>query len=300
MNRITSIGEILFDVYPDCRTLGGASFNFLFHIRKLTGKGHFVSRIGDDTEGKEIIAFLKRNDIPVDYIQMDSVHPTGESIATLNEIKVPSWEIKTQTAYDFIEPAVEIENLIKNDTDCLYFGTLAQRHIVSKDTIHKFFKMKIKYFCDLNIRQNFYTDNLIRECINTADVLKLNIDELHLVNNIILKKKFDRDETSKRLLEEFHLDVLCVTHGDQGADIFRGNEHNHFIAKIDNVIDTVGAGDAYAAILCIGYLKNWDIYKINKVASDFAGEIVKINGALPSNPEFYEKYKEIINDKSLQ
>lgn len=294
MNRITSIGEILYDLYPDCKTLGGASFNFLFHIRKLTGKGNFVSRIGDDDEGKEIIAFLKRNDIPVDYIQKDSFHPTGESLATLNEIKVPSWEIKTKTAYDFIEPTVEIKNLIKHETDCLYFGTLAQRHKVSRDTIHKFFKLKIKYFCDLNIRQNFYTENLIRECIDTADVLKLNIEELHLVNDIILKKKFNRNETSKRLLEKFQLDILCVTNGDQGANIFRGDDYNHYKVKIDNVIDTVGAGDAYAAILCIGYLKNWNIEKINKIASEFAGEIVKINGALPSKPVFYEKYKEIV------
>lgn len=294
MNRITSIGEILFDVYPECKTLGGAPFNFLYHIKKLTGEGNFVSRIGNDDEGKEILHFLKSNDFSTDYIQIDSAHPTGESIASLDEIKIPSWEIKKDTAYDFIEMTEDIKHLIENETDCLYFGTLAQRKMVSRKTIQNFFDYRLKYFCDLNIRQNFYSENLVRECISAADVLKLNIDELRLINDLILKKKFNARETPERLLEEFKFKILCVTHGEKGAEIFSKNEHNYFKTKIANVVDTVGAGDAYAAILCIGYLKNWDIGKINKIASEFAGEIVKINGALPVDPDLYEKYKEII------
>lgn len=295
MKRITSIGEILFDVYPGCKTIGGAPFNFLYHIKKLTGTGNFVSRIGNDDNGKEIIKFLRSNGISIEYTQIDPIHPTGISLAALDALKIPTWEIKTDTAYDFIQATAETKNLIENETDCLYFGTLAQRNIISRKTIQKFFNLDLRYFCDLNVRQNFYTESLIKECISAADILKINIDELHLINELILKKKFDAADTPRRILEEFNLKIICVTYGEDGANIFRGSEYSHFKVKIKNVVDTVGAGDAYAAILCIGYHRNWDIGKINKIASEFAGEIIKINGALPADSELYEKYKEIID-----
>ena len=87
-----------------------------------------------------------------------------------------------------------------------------------------------------------------------------------------------------------------MTYGDDGAIIYKGENHNHYKLKAGNVVDTVGAGDAYAAILCIGYLQNWDIERTNKIASEFAGEIIKINGALPDELSLYEKYKLIINE----
>ncbi len=296
MIRVTSIGEILFDVYPKLRTLGGASFNFIYHYIKLTGQGNFVSRIGEDDRGQEILDFISKNQLPVNYIQTDPVHPTGESIAILDQNKIPSWKIKSGTAYDYIELEDELLKLIKENTDCLYFGTLAQRNIRTRETIHHFFGQGLKYFCDLNIRQNFYTEDLIRACIEACDVLKLNIEELHLVNTLLLNNNFDSYETPKRLMNEYSIRQLCVTHGGEGAVIYEGDRNSIYKLVIEDVIDTVGAGDAYAAILCIGYLKGWDIEKTNETASNFAGEIVKINGALPEDSSLYDKYKEIVNE----
>ncbi len=296
MNRVTAIGEILFDVYPYSKTLGGASFNFIFHVIKLTGNGNFVSRIGQDTNGKEILKFIAENNLPGDFIQTDPIHPTGESIALLDNNKVPTWQIKTGTAYDYIEKNEEVEKLINEKTDCLYFGTLAQRNITTRETIHHFFNRDKKYFCDLNIRQNFYTTDLIRDCIKACNVLKLNIEELQLVNTLLLDKNFDINETPKRLINEYSIDRLCVTYGDQGAVIFEGSQSSNYRLKVDNVIDTVGAGDAYAAVLCIGYLNRWDIEKTNELASRFAGEIVRINGAIPNDSALHNKYKELINE----
>ena len=296
MQQVTSIGEILFDVYPDGKTLGGASFNFIYHVIKLTGEGSFVSRVGNDDEGNSVLEFLKKNKISTDFVQVDEKHPTGESIASLNDQKIPDWKIKTGTAYDFIELTDEVESLVTNKTDCLYFGTLAQRDLTTRKTIHHFFKRDLKYFCDLNIRQNFYTKELIKECVTECNVLKINIDELRLVNELLLGKALDTTETPKRLLNEFNLDLLCVTNGSKGATIFNRETNNHYYAKLENIVDTVGAGDAYAAILCVGYLKNWNIEKINKIASDFAGEIVKINGALPHDHMLYEEFRQIVNE----
>ncbi len=297
MIDVTSIGEVLFDIYPGSKTLGGASFNFFYHYTKLTGHGNFVSRVGEDDNGQEILDFITKNQLSTKYIKTDPVHPTGESIAILDEKKIPSWQIKTGTAYDFIEVEDELTDLINEKTDCLYFGTLAQRNITTRETIHHFFGRDIKYFCDLNIRQNFYTRELIKECVEMCDVLKLNIEELYLVNTLILDKNFDSYETPKRLLNQLSIKQLCVTHGDGGAVIYEGDRNSNYKLPVDNVVDTVGAGDAYAAILCIGYLKGWDIEKINEIASKFAGEIVKISGALPQDSSLYEEYKEIINEQ---
>ncbi len=296
MDRVTSIGEILFDVYPKSKTLGGAPFNFIFHVTKLTGDGNFISRIGQDENGREILKFISENNLPGDFIQIDPIHPTGESVALLDNNKVPTWQIKSGTAYDYIEKNNAIEKLIDEKTDCIYFGTLAQRNITTRETIHHFFNRGKKYFCDLNIRQNFYTADLIRDCINACNVLKLNIEELHLVNTLLLNKKFDTYETPKRLINEYSIERLCVTYGDQGAVIFEGDQNNNYRLKIDKVIDTVGAGDAYSAVFCIGYLHGWNIEKTNELASKFAGEIVRIIGAIPNDSTLYDKYKELINE----
>jgi fructokinase len=296
MTKLTSIGEILFDVYPQSKTLGGASFNFIYHVKKLTGEGNFVSRVGQDENGKQILKFISDNDISAEYIQIDPVHPTGESIALLDADKVPDWQIKTDTAYDYIENTDGVENLINEKTDCLYFGTLAQRNIKSRETIHHFFNRDLKYFCDLNIRQNFYTREVVKECISACNILKLNIEELRLVHSLLLDKKFDTHETPVRLLNEYSIERLCVTYGDQGAVIYEGGRNHRYRLKVNNVIDTVGAGDAYASVFCIGYLKGWDIEKTNELASNFAGEIVEINGAIPKDLALYEKYKELIDD----
>ncbi|HKB87208.1 MAG TPA: PfkB family carbohydrate kinase [Ignavibacteriaceae bacterium] len=296
MQRITSIGEILYDVYPTRKTPGGASFNFIYHIIKLTGEGHFVSRVGQDGEGADIINFLKTNNIPTDFIQVDNQHPTGESKATLNDMKIPSWKIKTGTAYDYVELNNEVESLIRDDTGCIYYGTLAQRNSITRNTVQHFFNRELKYFCDLNIRQNFYTRELIYDCITAANVLKLNIEELHLVSQLLLSRSYDTEETPGRLLDMFKIDQLCVTYGEKGAIIYEGDKKNNFRVKVENVVDTVGAGDAYASILCLGYLKGWNIEKTNETASKFAGEIVRINGALPEGSAIYDKYIELINE----
>jgi len=297
MKRVTSIGEILFDVYPKGRTLGGAPFNFIYHIINLTGIGNFISRIGDDSYGNEIIEFLKKNKISVDYIQSDNLHKTGIAKTVLNDQKVPTFTIDLNTAYDYIEQTNDINLLINDNTDCLYFGTLAQRELQSRQTIQSLFNRNIKYFCDLNIRQNFYSDNVLEKSLRAANVLKVNIDELKVLNDFFIKDNFEINNSSGRLLSEFNIELLCVTMGEEGAILFTEDKRNKYKTKIDGIVDTVGAGDAYAALLCIGYLNEWNIEKINRIASRFAGEIIKIKGALPSENSFYNKFRTKIKNE---
>lgn len=297
MKKITSIGEILFDIYPGGRKLGGAPFNFIYHVIKITGRGNFVSRVGNDSQGNGILDFLKKENISAKYIQTDDKHKTGAAITNLGKNKIPDFVIEKDSAYDFIEKTSMLDNLIENETDCLYFGTLAQRNEKSRDTIQSLFKKSgEKYFCDLNIRQDFYSKDLIEKSLTAADVLKLNEEELKLVNKLLFGSGYELYNTAKRALEKFKIEMLCVTKGDGGAILFHNREENFYQIKNGNVVDTVGAGDAYAALLCIGFLSNWKIDKINRLASEFANEIIKIEGALPEDDKVYETFRKKLNN----
>ena len=300
MKQITSIGEILFDVFDEKQKIGGAPFNFIYHIIKLTGEGNFISRIGNDHLGNEVLEFFRQNKISSAYLQIDDVYLTGTARPELNNEKIPVWNIKTNTAYDFIEFNKEIEKLIDKKTCCIYFGTLAQREEKSRKTIQSLFNKKIKYFYDINIRQNFYSKDIVELSLLKADVVKCNLDELTIIRELFFKPAdvLNQNETAEFIIKKFKIDLLCITLGEKGAVLYKENDFSYYQTDVNpvNIVDTVGAGDAYAAILCIAYLKNWDIRKTNKLASEFAAEIIKIQGALPPNDSLYDYFKKEMND----
>ena len=297
MPAVTAIGEILFDVYPTSKALGGAPINFLFHIYKLTGQGTIVSRVGHDVLGEKVKEFLEGNGISTNYIQDDHENPTGITNVMLDEQKIPTFKIDADRAYDFIENTPELQTLIDNKTDCLYFGSLAQRGDVSRSTIQSLFGKNIKYFCDLNIRQKFYSEDIIIRSLKSADVLKVNIDELELLNNLLFRKEFDMTQTSFELMNKYNIDLIAITKGAGGATLIKDEKTDHYKLESKEVVDTLGAGDAFASILCVGYLYNWELPLINKKANEFAGEICKIKGALPDDDSLYENLKKKISDE---
>ena len=291
MKNITSFGEILFDVYPDKKLLGGAPFNFIYHVKKMTGSGNFISRVGDDDLGKKILSLADSNELG-NYIQIDYEHLTGVANANLDKNKIPHWQIELNRAYDFIEINEQINHMIEEKTDCLYFGTLAQRNETSRKTIQSLFGKKIKYFCDLNIRQDFYSKEIIESSLIASNAVKLNIEELDLVNVLLIKEKSGIEETAKQIMKKYQIELLCVTQGSDGSFLFKGKEVDHCKINAEKIVDTVGAGDAYAAVLCLGYLNRWDISRLNKLASGFAAKIVSVPGALPDDDLIYNEIKQ--------
>jgi fructokinase len=296
MKKICSIGEILFDIFDKDQKLGGAPFNFFYHIFNLTGQGNFISRIGEDFLGKSVLNFFNSRRLNSHYLQIDKIHLTGEAKPELDERKIPRWVIKPDTAYDYIELNDEIKNLLYENTSCLYFGTLAQRHKISRSTIQSLFYKGIKYFYDLNLRQNFFSKEIIEISLNAADVVKLNTDELKIVTNFFIESHYTRlklADIAEIIMQKFNIDLLCITMGEEGAVLYKPNDSSYFKLPVDHkeIVDTVGAGDAYAAILCIGYLRNWDLLKINQFATEFALEIIKTEGAVPEKDSVYFNFK---------
>jgi len=289
--KIVSIGEVLFDCFQDKKVIGGAPFNFFYHIYKLTNRAEFISRIGNDENGKSIIHFLKKNNISTNYLQMDSKYPTGTVNVKLDENGIPEFDILQNCAYDFIHINSEIIKLIDSDTSLLYFGTLAQRNDESRNTIQSILKKNIKYFCDINLREKYYSKEILAESFEKINVLKLNEEELKIISKLYLAEPFELKSSSHNLRKRFNIEVFCVTRGDSGAMLMdeHGVNENKFTAK--KVVDTVGAGDAYSAILCLGYLNKMPVDRINFLANKFAASICGIKGAIPLYDDIYDQFK---------
>lgn len=293
--NVTAIGEILFDIYPDHKKLGGAPLNFIYHIKKITGGGNIISRVGKDVLGLKAISEIQKLKISTQYIQQDKVHPTGAANVALNKNSEPSFSIDIDRAFDFIEPEDEAEDLINLETDVLYFGTLAQRGEKSRETIWSYFNRGIKYFCDLNLRQNFYSEEVIRKSLEAADIIKVNYDELQILNDLLLQSEYNTERAAFELMEQFQINLLAVTRGKDGATLFENGKRNDFSPSESEVIDTTGAGDAFSAVLCLGFMQGWDLMQINKMANEFASEVCKVEGALPKNERLYEELINLVN-----
>lgn len=290
--NITSIGEILFDIYPNHKRLGGAPLNFIYHIKKLTDNGNIISRVGKDVLGNKVINDFKHSGLSFDFIQHDHNHPTGMALVTLDDNGTPSFKIEPECAYDFIELNDENENLINADTDCLYFGTLAQRSDISRKTIQSLFNRGLKYFVDLNLRQNFYNEEILNSSLKAADFLKVNYEEMHVINDLLLQSEYSTERVAYEIMDKFDIKMIAVTRGKNGSSIFEnGKRYDHSNVDV-KVVDTTGAGDAFAAVLCVGYLHGLEIPYINKLANDFASEICQFEGALPKYDRIYDSFRE--------
>ena len=291
MKNITAIGEILYDIYPDEKRLGGAPFNFIYHVWKITGKANFVSSVGNDENGKEILVYLNSIGFNTNYIPVDDEHSTGIVQVKILEDKTPQFTISPECSYDYFTLNEKTKDLINNETDLIYFGTLSQRSDFSRSTIASVLNNKSKkYFCDLNLRHDFYTKELIKRSLSASNVLKINSDELEK-----LKSLFGLSPSTQmaihQLIFEFSIDILCITLGADGAILSTKNEMSTYKTSNISPIDTLGAGDAYAAILCLGYLNEMPIDEINKLANEFASSICMVNGALPKDNSIFEKYR---------
>ncbi|MFW5770506.1 MAG: PfkB family carbohydrate kinase [Spirochaetota bacterium] len=295
---IVSIGEILFDQFPDYRRIGGAPFNFAVHLIALGLETVFISRVGNDENGSHLIEEISRRNLDPEYVQVDDSHPTGEVLIQLDENKNATFTIRENVAYDFIEMTPSVVSTL-NRTDFIYFGTLIQRTSQGFSSVQDMLTLKKPgTICmyDINLRPGCYNREIINASLNHTDILKLNSDELKELG-IMLYDKENTDECINSLFDDFNIQMISLTGGSSGSSIV--TRDNRFTAEPDHSItvkDTVGAGDAYSAIVAAGFIHGWEPPRILDVATRFSTRICTIEGAIPRDLSFYSEFRKLFQE----
>ncbi|MFH2219996.1 MAG: PfkB family carbohydrate kinase [Pseudomonadota bacterium] len=291
---ICVVGEILFDVFSSYKRLGGAPFNFAFHLKNLGFPVRFISRIGNDPDGKKILGLLEAYRFDLNDIQLDDIHPTGTVSVKLDEDGVPQFRITPDVAYDYIEFIPEVHREFIHRAELVYFGSLVQRSKQGFENVQKIIANKASSaigFYDINLRQDCYNDRLIFESLFQANAIKLSQEEFEELKRLVMFEKNSRSFV-QYLLDAYGLNIISLTKGHKGSDLYTRNGHFSIDAsKTEKIADSVGAGDAYAAMLAAGLIKGMPPETIIQNASVFASSICEIKGAIPETEVFYEPFQ---------
>ena len=279
-NTIVGLGEILWDVFPERKVLGGAPANFAYHISQFGFQGHAVSAIGKDLLGKEILASLEKKQL--NYLIEQTDFPTGEVKVKLDNWGVPQYEICEGVAWDNIPFTPAMENLAKQ-TQVVCFGSLAQRHEVSRNTIHAFLdtmpKDSLKIF-DINLRLNYYTKEIVESSLEKADILKINDEEVVKIAQLFSWNAPEK-EVCKQLLEKYHLDILILTKGTEGSWVLTPKEESFLPTPKITIADTVGAGDSFTAAFIASHLHGRCLVASHQLAVEVSAYVCQQHGAMP-------------------
>ena len=277
MKTVVCFGEVLWDVYPDAKRLGGAPFNVAAHLAQLGVEGRLVSRVGDDALGLEIREAMASLGVPTDSLQRDERHPTGTVQVTLDSGGMPSYEIEAPAAWDFITSEPVDHDLVR-EAEALVYGSLACRSETSLSTLHDLAQAATLCICDLNIRQHYYSTALIDELLTLADILKINDEEAELLIQVlgIPGRRFYTE-----LSERYGLQVIIKTKGADGAEAY-AEGHTFTVPGIPvTVVDTVGSGDAFLAAVLSQYLAGAELGACLTLGCKLGAHVATCQGAIP-------------------
>jgi fructokinase len=286
---VVGLGELLWDVFPKGKELGGAPANFAYMTSLLGDYGIVASRVGSDALGRTAGRRLERIGLRSQYLQIDTKHPTGTVKVQVDPAGQPTFEIAEPVAWDFFEWTPEWERLAAT-ADAVCFGSLAQRSAQSRATIRAFLKEvrrgTTRVF-DVNLRQAFYSADTLAESMKLTDIVKLNQEELAIVVKL-LGHEFLNDERAARWLRDtYNLQLVCVTRGAQGSLLVSASETSQHAGCRVVVADTVGSGDAFTAALVYHYLRRASLATLNEAANRMGGWVASQTGATPPRDDYY-------------
>ena len=283
---IVGMGEVLWDMLPEGKKIGGAPANFAYHVSQYGFDGCVVSAVGDDKLGNEILESF--NNRRLNYLIQRVPYPTGTVQIELDEAGIPCYEIKENVAWDNIPFTVDLEKLAKK-TRAVCFGSLAQRNTVSRETINRFLDVmsdaagQYRVF-DVNLRQGFYDKEILCNSMKRCNILKINDEELIAVSRMFEYPGINLEDKCRALLSEYGLEILILTCGVNGSYVST-RENVSFVntPKIE-VADTVGAGDSFTATFISAILKGKSIREAHELAVEVSAYVCTQNGAMPELP----------------
>jgi fructokinase len=281
---VVGLGELLWDLFPSGKQLGGAPANFAYITNLLGDTGIPASRVGRDVLGDEALAQLAGLGLVAASVQQDPAHPTGTVKVEVDDRGQPRYDISESVAWDFLEWTQPWQQ-VAGATDALCFGSLAQRSAPSRRTIRSFLRAlrpeAIRIF-DVNLRQGFYTAQVLAESMQLANIVKLNHEELPRIMGLFELDHRNEEDSARRLLSSYHLKLLCVTRGNGGSLLMSTAECDEHPGFRVRVADTVGAGDAFTAALVHGYLRQTSLAQINETANRVGAWVASQPGAMPA------------------
>lgn len=282
---VVGLGEALWDVFPDGKRIGGAPANFAYHVSQFGLKSIVVSAVGRDSLGDEIISIFKSK--ALNYIAPQIDFPTGTVQVTLDAAGVPDYHITENVAWDNIPLSAELTSLAKN-TCAVCFGSLAQRSDCSRSTINTFLDLlpdnAIIVF-DINLRQNYYTKEIIETSLKKCNILKINEDELGIVVKMFRLSANDYESQCAELIRKYQLDTVILTCGENGSYVFTENFKSFIPTPKVKVADTVGAGDSFTATFVSSLLQGKDLRTAHKIAVNVSAYVCTQTGAMPVLPK---------------
>lgn len=282
---VVGLGEVLWDMLPEGRKIGGAPVNFAYHAGQFGIDTMAVSAIGNDKLGEDTIAEM--NGKHLNHIFPSVPYPTGSVQVSLDEKGVPAYDIKENVAWDNIPFTNEIESVARS-CRAVCFGSLAQRNAVSRNTIRKFIESTpdgcIRIF-DINLRQNFYTGNVIHDSLELCNILKINDEEIMLVSRMFNYDSSNIENVCRTIMEDFSLEMVILTCGTKGSYIFTKGGVSFMPTPKVNVADTVGAGDSFTGSFCAAILRGLPVAEAHKKAVEVSAYVCTQNGAMPEIPK---------------
>jgi fructokinase len=293
---IIVIGEILIDIFQDYERIGGAPFNFAFHLKKLGFPIRFFTRVGNDSNGKRIMDMLGKSGFDQADIQIDPRYATGTVRVELHNHGIPHFDILTNVAYDQLDLNTADVSVV-DGANMLYFGTLLQRTDGACRQVQGFLSHTSKgarRFCDINLRPPHVNPDAVAGSLHQADLLKVNEEELAYI-----QRAFDGPAEENKvmpwLMETFTISVVALTRGSRGSVLYSHDGPIHCpAAPIPAIVDTVGAGDGYAAVLAAGCMRQIPWAETLRLATAFAARICGIAGAVPDDDAFYDDFRTLL------
>ncbi len=282
--KIVGIGEVLWDLLPKGACLGGAPANFAYITTLMGDQGVVASRVGEDSRGIDALRRMEELGLDIDHVQTDQQCPTGVVKIELDAKGQAKYEFVQPVAWDRLEWNEDWQQLAKQ-ADAVCFGSLAQRSEQSRTTIRKFLAEAsantLKVF-DVNLRQSYYSEDILAESMRLADIVKLNDEELPKIMELYKLPFKDELSSAKKLQEKFGLRILCVTRGDRGSILVRGRDVSEHPGFRIRVADTIGSGDAFTAGLVHEYLHGASLDLMNEVANLVGAWVASEIGAMPA------------------
>ncbi len=295
---VVGLGELIWDILPGGKQLGGAPTNFAYISRLLGAKTVVATRIGSDELGREAALRLERMGISTLCLQHDALHPTGTVGVRIGERGEPHFTVNQNSAWDYLEWTPQWEELAAR-TDAVCFGTLGQRHPQARETIIRFLKAMrhgaVRIF-DVNLRHSFFNAEMLSRALELATIVKFNSEELSIAARLLQLDASDEEALARRLIERFRIELVAVTRGENGSLLINGAEtiaHTGFRVE---VVDTIGAGDAFTAALAHHYLLDVPLHLISEAANRMGSWIATQAGATPAvMPDMLPEMPGVVN-----